>query len=311
MVYTYPCALQRQLRRRRGEPIVPPRGVRAGPRGPRRTRLPVREPRERAPGPIGLWPPRRRPRAGPRRDHGAGGGIVRSARPLLPSRPRDHPPLARLGAEPRPRRRAVPGTGSSRSITLRRSGTKPRAPWPTPRCPTSWTTRAGPPSSLPRTRSTTSRGRSSSPGRSSPTRPCCISPGRDSGRSSSRRPTRTRPPTGRPRSGSSGPPRARTSSVVSYATDPAYALANGEAGTLNSTVSWWNGTAYGWQSIYGVGVVQGSRQVALARAPGGLGPERHVPVVPPRERVGVPRQRECAASPVFSAAIDPRRRWSH
>jgi thiamine transport system substrate-binding protein len=53
--------------------------------------------------------------------------------------------------------------------------------------------------------------------------------------------------------------------VVSYSTDPAYFAAYGEAGSLNSTVSWWNGTAYGWRTIYGAGIVQGSRHVALAR----------------------------------------------
>jgi thiamine transport system substrate-binding protein len=57
---------------------------------------------------------------------------------------------------------------------------------------------------------------------------------------------------------SGGPPM-----VVSYSTDPAYAAANGEAGSFNSTVSWWNGTAYGWRTIYGIGIVNGSRQVPL------------------------------------------------
>jgi thiamine transport system substrate-binding protein len=51
--------------------------------------------------------------------------------------------------------------------------------------------------------------------------------------------------------------------VVSYSTDPAYAVANGESGVFNSTVSWWNGTAYGWRSIYGIGIVSGTHHLAL------------------------------------------------
>jgi len=51
--------------------------------------------------------------------------------------------------------------------------------------------------------------------------------------------------------------------VVSYSTDPAYAAANAESGVFNSTVSWWNGTAYGWRTIYGIGIVRGSSHLAL------------------------------------------------
>ncbi len=51
--------------------------------------------------------------------------------------------------------------------------------------------------------------------------------------------------------------------VVSYSTDPAYAAYYGAAGQFNSTVSWWNGTAYGWRTVYGVGIVSGSRHLTL------------------------------------------------
>jgi thiamine transport system substrate-binding protein len=54
--------------------------------------------------------------------------------------------------------------------------------------------------------------------------------------------------------------------VVSYTTDPAYAAENGEAGEFNSTVSWWNGTAYSWRTIYGIGIVNGSHQLPLDEA---------------------------------------------
>ncbi len=51
--------------------------------------------------------------------------------------------------------------------------------------------------------------------------------------------------------------------VVSYSTDPAYAAYYGAQGQFNSTVSWWNGTAYGWRTVYGVGIVSGSRHLSL------------------------------------------------
>jgi len=54
--------------------------------------------------------------------------------------------------------------------------------------------------------------------------------------------------------------------VVSYSTDPAYAAANGEAGAFNSTVSWANATAYGWRTIYGIGIVNGTHEAPLAEA---------------------------------------------
>ena len=93
--------------------------------------------------------------------------------------------------------------------------------------------------------------------------------------------------------------------VVSYTSDAAYAAANGLSGAYNSTVSWWNGTAYGWRTIYGVGVVQGSRHATLARALEQfiLGGEfqSYLPEneweYPANETVGLPG--------VFSAAINP------
>ena len=62
-----------------------------------------------------------------------------------------------------------------------------------------------------------------------------------------------------------GTPVGQNQLVVSYSTDPAYAVVNGygTSGPFNSTVSWWNGTAYGWRTIYGVGIVAGSRHVSL------------------------------------------------
>ncbi len=54
--------------------------------------------------------------------------------------------------------------------------------------------------------------------------------------------------------------------VVSYSTDPAYAAYYGAAGYYNSTVSWWNGTEYGWRTVYGIGIVNGTRHLALDEA---------------------------------------------
>jgi thiamine transport system substrate-binding protein len=54
--------------------------------------------------------------------------------------------------------------------------------------------------------------------------------------------------------------------VVSYTTDPAYAAESGTPGVYNSTVPWWNGTPYGWRTIYGAAIVNGSRSVALDQA---------------------------------------------
>jgi thiamine transport system substrate-binding protein len=63
-----------------------------------------------------------------------------------------------------------------------------------------------------------------------------------------------------------GDPPAGYPLVVSYTTDPAYAVANGAPGSLGSTVAHRNGTAYGWQTVYGMGIVNGSSHVALDQA---------------------------------------------
>ncbi len=53
------------------------------------------------------------------------------------------------------------------------------------------------------------------------------------------------------------------SMLASYTSDPAYAAYTGTPGAYNSTVSWWNGTAYGWRTVYGIGIVQGTRHLSL------------------------------------------------
>lgn len=93
--------------------------------------------------------------------------------------------------------------------------------------------------------------------------------------------------------------------VVSYSTDPAYALAYGAAGYYNATVSWYNGTPYGWRTIYGVGIVNGTHHLALDEQfenwmLGGA-VQQEIPTneweYPANDTVPLPS--------VFSAAIDP------
>jgi len=93
--------------------------------------------------------------------------------------------------------------------------------------------------------------------------------------------------------------------VVSYGTDPAYAVASGEAGSLGSTVSWWNGTAYGWRTIYGVGVVQGSRHAALAEALEDYILGGTFQSYLPENEWEYPANQTVSLPAAFSAAIDP------
>ncbi len=51
--------------------------------------------------------------------------------------------------------------------------------------------------------------------------------------------------------------------VVSYSTDPAYAVANGGP-SFSSSAGEWNGTSYAWRTTYGAGVVRGTAHLALA-----------------------------------------------
>jgi thiamine transport system substrate-binding protein len=61
-------------------------------------------------------------------------------------------------------------------------------------------------------------------------------------------------------------PGAAPAMVVSYLTDPAYAAYTNSSGAFNATVSSWNGTQYGWRTIYGAGIVRSSPYAALDRA---------------------------------------------
>lgn len=54
-----------------------------------------------------------------------------------------------------------------------------------------------------------------------------------------------------------------TNLVVSYLTDPAYNQYFGYGNTTGSAVTYHDGKAYGWRTIYGIGIVNGSKNVAL------------------------------------------------
>jgi thiamine transport system substrate-binding protein len=54
--------------------------------------------------------------------------------------------------------------------------------------------------------------------------------------------------------------------VVSYLTDPAYNAYFGYGNNTNSTVTYYNGTAYGWRTIYAIGIVNHSKYLSLDEA---------------------------------------------
>jgi thiamine transport system substrate-binding protein len=51
--------------------------------------------------------------------------------------------------------------------------------------------------------------------------------------------------------------------VVSYSVDPAYQSYFGGPPSFGSTVAHSNGTSYGWKTVYGVGIVAGTRHLSL------------------------------------------------
>jgi thiamine transport system substrate-binding protein len=54
--------------------------------------------------------------------------------------------------------------------------------------------------------------------------------------------------------------------VVSYSTDSAYSAYYGQEPPVGASVGRWNGTSYGWQTVYGAGIVKGSPHYALDEA---------------------------------------------
>ncbi|HTT73886.1 MAG TPA: thiamine ABC transporter substrate-binding protein [Thermoplasmata archaeon] len=105
--------------------------------------------------------------------------------------------------------------------------------------------------------------------------------------------------------GEFGTPAGQNSLVVSYATDPAYAAATGDAGAFNATLSWWNGTAYGWRTIYGAAVVAGTREAGLAEALENYLLDPRVQNLVPTNEWEYPANATVVVPPVFRYAVDP------
>ena len=93
--------------------------------------------------------------------------------------------------------------------------------------------------------------------------------------------------------------------VVSYTTDPAYAAFSGSPGAFNSTVSTANGTAYGWETIYGIGIVAGTHHLALDQEFVNWFLDGRVQGQIPTNEWEYPANRTVALPPVYAATIDP------
>ncbi len=96
-----------------------------------------------------------------------------------------------------------------------------------------------------------------------------------------------------------------TPMVVSYSTDPAYAAYYGQSGYYNATVSWWNGTEYGWKTIYGIGIVNGTRHLGLAEEFENWFLSGTVQAEIPTNEWEYPANQTVALPPVFSDAVPP------
>ncbi len=93
--------------------------------------------------------------------------------------------------------------------------------------------------------------------------------------------------------------------VVSYTSDPAYAAYTGTPGAYNSTVSWWNGTAYGWRTVYGIGIVSGTRHLGLDQEFVNWMLNGSVQNEIPLNEWEYPANQSVSVPPVYSWAPDP------
>jgi thiamine transport system substrate-binding protein len=100
-------------------------------------------------------------------------------------------------------------------------------------------------------------------------------------------------------------PSNNPSLVVSYSTDPAYWAYYGPSGQYNSTVSWWNGTEYGWRTVYGIGIVSGSRHMTLDQEFENWFLSGAVQNELPTNEWEYPANETVPVPPVFAAALDP------
>jgi thiamine transport system substrate-binding protein len=93
--------------------------------------------------------------------------------------------------------------------------------------------------------------------------------------------------------------------VVSYTTDAAYAAATGAPGSLNCTVTTYGGVEYGWRSVYGMGIVNGSAHVALDEALINWFLGGTVQSALPTNEWEYPANDTTPLPPSFSASLDP------
>lgn len=94
--------------------------------------------------------------------------------------------------------------------------------------------------------------------------------------------------------------------VVSYTTDTAYAAAQNSSGSFNATVSNWNGSQFGWRTVYGLGIVNGSRHTALDQAFIDWFLTGAVQSQIPTNEWEYPANSSVPLPPVFAHALDPR-----
>lgn len=93
--------------------------------------------------------------------------------------------------------------------------------------------------------------------------------------------------------------------VVSYGTDPAYAAYSGAPGSLNATLSWWNGTEYGWRTVYGLGILNGTRHLGLDQSFVNWFLSPSVQSAIPENEWEYPANDTIALPPEYAYAVDP------
>ncbi|MBX8632211.1 MAG: thiamine ABC transporter substrate-binding protein [Thermoplasmata archaeon] len=96
-----------------------------------------------------------------------------------------------------------------------------------------------------------------------------------------------------------------TDMVVSYATDPAYNEYFGYGSSVNSTVVYSNNTAYGWRTIYGIGIVNHSSDTSLSEKFVNYFLSPTVQSELPLNEWMYPANSTVPLPPVFRYAIDP------
>jgi thiamine transport system substrate-binding protein len=93
--------------------------------------------------------------------------------------------------------------------------------------------------------------------------------------------------------------------VVSYSSDPAYEAYYGTPGAFGSTVAHENGTSYGWKTIYGIGIVHGTRHLTLDQEFVDWFLSGAVQSEIPTNEWEYPANTTVPLPAVYSAAIDP------